>query len=368
VTGVGATAHGPVVRTAAAPGRVNIIGDHTDYNGGVALPAAVDLTTIVAYTGSDRDVFELHTSVDPEPAEIPVGIAFRPEEIDELAPPWARMAGAVLAQCDPRHGGTLRITSGIPVGAGLSSSAAFCIALAFALGIEGTPEALARLCQRAEAAVHSEVGLMDPLVCVLGQAGHALLIDFSDLQYAAVPVPPTADLVVIHSGVDRILARTPYAARRGECEAATIELGVPLGRAELADVAGILDPILRRRTRHVVTECARVHACADALVAGDLDLAGRIMTESHRSIAGDFDASPPVVDDLVDRLVATPGVHGARQTGGGFGGCVVALADAGAIEPEHWSPRAWRVRPSSGATVTETGAAGPGPGLFHPPR
>jgi galactokinase len=345
-----ATSPGRVL-VARAPGRVNLVGDHTDYNEGLALPIAVDLATWVTFTESDADHVELHTSLDPAPASVPLEIVFDPDVLAGVEPPWARLAAAVVAQARPARGGVAVVTSTVPVGAGLSSSAAFCVALLAALGFEGTPTLVARLVQRAEAAVGADVGLMDPLVSAAGRAGCALLIDFSTLSIEEVPVPPGAEVVVVHSGERRQLRLTPYAARRAECDAAALELGYPLGKAEEADLPGFFDPVLRRRARHVVRECARVRAMAGALSAGDLPTCGRIMVESHRSLAEQFEVSTPAVDALVSSLVARPGVHGARMTGGGFGGCVVALCEPGALDPNEWPGRAWRVVPSAGATL-----------------
>lgn len=336
---------------ARAPGRVNLIGDHTDYNEGLALPMAVDLGVEVRLVEDDGNRVVLTTDVDAGTAVLPLDLPLDPAALAGLAPAWARLAGAVLAQARPPRGGTGRVTSTLPVGAGLSSSAAFCVALALAFGVSAPPLAVARLCQRAEAAVGTRVGLMDPLVVSGARAGHALLVDFASMGTEPVAVPAEADVVVVHSGLARRVGDSPYAVRRAECDAAATALGVALGRATPGDLAGLADPVLRARARHVVGECRRVRELAAALGGGDLDTAGRLMLESHRSLAGDFAASAPAVDDLVADLAATPGVHGARMTGGGFGGCVVALAEPGALDPGRWPGRAWRVRARGGATV-----------------
>jgi galactokinase len=257
----------------------------------------------------------------------------------------------VLAQSRPPRGGTCRIASTVPAGAGLSSSAACCVALAMAFGVAAPPLPVARLCQRAEAAAGADVGLMDPLVIAGATAGHALLVDFATLATEPVAVPPGLDVVVVHSGQARRVGAGLYAARRAECDAAAVAVGVPLGRAGEVDVPGLLDPTLRARARHVVGECRRVRELAAALAAGDAAGAGALMLESHRSLAGDFASSTPVVDALVDELAAVPGVHGARMTGAGFGGCVVALAEPGALDPARWPGRAWLVHACGGATV-----------------
>ena len=366
---------------ARAPGRVNLVGDHTDYNQGLALPMAIGLATEVARrTGPDvgrPGWLAVTSTLDGRTAWIPVDGA---TPLPTGSPPWAALAAAVVAEVrrrddgpsdggpsasGPLDGGTARITSTIPVGAGLSSSAAFTVALARALGAEASPAGLARLGQRAEAAVGADVGLMDPLVIAGARAGHAMLLDFADSADPAnlvgspdvvvdqVPVPAEAVIVVVHSGQQRLLAAgdSPYGVRRAECAAAARHVGRPLGAATDDDVAGLGDPVLRRRARHVVTECRRVRQVAEAFGRGDLRAAGQAMTESHRSLAGDLAASTPTVDALVDHLVGRPGVLGARMTGGGFGGCVVALTRPGAVDPAEWPGRAWLVAPSGGATV-----------------
>jgi galactokinase len=191
---------------------------------------------------------------------------------------------------------------------------------------------------------------MDPLVVAGAQVGHAMLVDFATLDVEHVQLPDGVAVVVVHSGEARRLIDSPYGARRSECAAAAAHLGQALGRATEADVSTLTDPVLRRRARHVVTEGGRVRAMAVALREGDPATAGRLMTESHRSLSGDFDASTPTVDALVDTLLRRPGVHGARMTGGGFGGCVVALTRPGAVDPAAWPGRAWAVRPSAGVS------------------
>jgi len=346
---------------ARAPGRVNLIGDHTDYNDGLALPMAIDLGTEVTFTENGSDRIVCSTSLDPRPAEFPLDVSFDRRELSAISPRWASFAAAVASQSRPPCGGVLTIAGSVPVGAGLSSSASYSVALALAFGVEATPAFFARLCQRAEAAMGIDVGLMDPMVVAGAVAGHAMLIDFSTLEFEQVPVPEDAEVVVIHSGQGRRLVGTPYAARRAECGAAAQALGFPLGQAEEADLPGLVDSVLRRRTRHVVTECRRVRAFADALRGDDLPTAGKLMVESHQSLVRDFESSTPAVDQLVDRLVSTAGVHGARITGGGFGGCVVALTEPGALDLGQWPDLAWRVTAAPGATLEVSGADPPGP-------
>lgn len=336
---------------AYSPGRVNLIGDHTDYNGGLALPMAVDLGTVVSFEPDDTHRIVLRSAGEPEPADVDVHVPVDPDHLGRITPRWARLVAGVVGVVRPATGGRGTVDTTLPVGAGLSSSAALEVALALALGFEAEPLVMARTCQRAEqAATGVPSGLMDQLAVSAASAGHALLIDFDQLSTRPVPVPANVEVVVVHSGVSRALARSAYAARRAECEAAARGLGT-LGRLEPEAILGLPDPALRRRARHVVTECDRVRWFAEALTAGDLGEAGRLMTASHWSLARDFEVSTTELDALVEHLVATPGVHGARLTGAGFGGCVVALADPGAVDVTAFPAGAWRVRPSACANV-----------------
>jgi galactokinase len=338
---------------AHAPGRVNLIGDHTDYAQGLVLPMAIDLGTTVTLRPGGT-VVELTSADDREPAVVAIDSTDTPSE---ATPAWARYVAGVVASVRPRSGGLGNVTSTLPIGAGLSSSAALEVALALALGCQGNAVEVARLCQRAEhLASGVPCGIMDQLCVTAGVAGHALLIDCRSLAVTPVPVPPDAEVVVVHSGRARTLVGSAYAERRAAVEAAAATLGLPLRDAVQADVAGLTDPVLRRRARHVVTENARVRSFAAALTAGDLPGAGALMVESHASLRDDFDVSTPELDALVEDLSGSPGVLGARLTGAGFGGCGVALVERGAgqaLVTRLGPSRAWVVRPSAGASVDE---------------
>ncbi len=333
-------------RRGVGPGRVNLIGDHTDYNQGLALPMAIGLGVAVTFEPRSDQWIELTSDSYPgEQASIPLTVDV--DTIGDMEPAWARLAAAVVSLARPGSGGVAHVTSTLPRGSGLSSSAALAVALADVFGVEGDALVVARLCQAAEHRIGVPVGLMDPMVCAGGRAGHALLIDFSSLAVRHVPVPQGAEWTVVDSGQRRDLRTSAYGTRVAECEAATAVIG-PLGLATEADVLGLRDSLLRRRARHVMTECTRVTAFAEALVGDDLAQAGRLMDESHRSLADEFEASTPELDALVADLRARPGVHGARVTGAGFGGCVVALGEPGALDPGALGTPAWRVTPSDG--------------------
>ncbi len=350
----------PEVRRARGPGRVNLIGDHTDYNLGLALPMAIDLGVTVTFTPSGGETLVVTSSAFGEEAEIdcrggrPLGSgpglgASGDDRPASTGPSWSSLVGAMVALCGDVPGGSLVIDSTLPVGAGLSSSAALSVALAEVFGAGGSAEDIARLGQAAEHQIGVPVGLMDPLVCAGGRAGHALLIEFDTLATRPVPMPAEDDavVVVVDSGQRRTLAASAYAARVAECRAAAEVIG-PLGLCRLEDLSALDDPVLRSRARHVVSECARVRDTAEALAGGDLIAAGELLAESHRSLAGEFAVSTPVLDRLVAQLDSRAGVLGARMTGGGFGGCVVALARPGAIDPSDWPGSAWTVHASDG--------------------
>lgn len=325
---------------AVAPGRVNLIGDHTDTTGGWVLPLAIDrATTITGERGGP--VVALRSATEAEPAVVPLDVA----DPAAVAPAWARYVAGVVAELRPAEGFVGEVGTTLPVGAGLSSSAALEVAVALALGFDGSTLDLARLGQRAEhRASGVPCGIMDQLASAAGVDGHALLVDCTELTVVPVPVPDDVEVVVVHSGQERALAGSPYAERRARCEAAEAVVG-PLRSATVDDLDALDDPVTLARARHVVTENARVRAAAAALAAGDVVEVGRLMVDSHASLRDDFEVSTPALDGLVERLLATPGVLGARLTGAGFGGCVVALARPGAVR------EGWTVRAAAGASV-----------------
>jgi galactokinase len=327
-----------------APGRVNLIGEHTDTTGGLALPMAIQLgTSVTGERGGGRVV--LTSDADREPVDLPLDI----EDPGAVGPSWARYVAGVVAELRPKVGFTGTVATDLPVGAGLSSSAALEVAVALALGFEGEPRDLALACQRAEQRASGvPCGVMDQLTSVAGVVGHALLLDCATLDATPIAVPADVEVVAVHSGESRSLAGSAYAERRAACIAAEQIVGPLRDLSDVAHLDDIGDPVVRRRARHVVTENERVRSFAAALAAGDPEAAGRLMAASHASLAEDFEVSTDALDALVADLSGRPGVFGARLTGAGFGGCAVALCRPGAVDV------GWRLRSSAGAVVTGT--------------
>ena len=364
--------------TAFAPGRVNIIGGHTDYTGGLVLSMAIELgTTFEIESDRSSDQLVVTSADEPGVVELPVDGSAETRRTEE-EPGWGRLLRAVLARRPdpgaPLPGGLARVTTTLPIGAGLSSSAAFEVAADLALGADAPalddPEwvlAAAQRCQAAEQeATGVPCGLMDQITSLAGRLGHALLLDCTSFDMEHVPLPEDALFLVAHCGEPRRLAGSGYATRRSEAEAAAAIIG-PLANASRGDVAAIGDPTLRRRARHVISENERVRATAEAFCVGDLAAAGELMNESHRSLATDYDVSTPALESLVEAMRAIPGVVGARITGAGFGGCAVALADrsasvcavvsAVADTTAHTEPQLPAVLPYRHWVVTASGGA-----------
>ena len=238
---------------------------------------------------------------------------------------WLRLVHAVAALVPKPRGVTGRLTTTLPIGAGLSSSAACTIALALTLGFEGDEQDLVLLAQAAEQrATGVPCGVLDQLAIVYGQANHACLVDAGAVTATPVKIPSDVGIVVVSSGHSRTLSETPYATRRAEAERAIEELG-GLVSASMGDAQALSDPVARRRARHVLSENERVQAVADAFGRNDAKAAGAALLASHASLRDDAEVSTHDLDTLVDALSSRPGVFGARLTGAGFGGSVVAL-------------------------------------------
>jgi galactokinase len=316
----------PGARWFRAPGRVNLIGDHTDYNEGYVLPLAIDRWCVVA--ARESPLVRVRSLDVDESVEVAADGSTSPEAVE---PGFGRYVAAVVRELAalgrPPLGIDAVLASDVPLGSGLSSSAALEVACAVALaGVaewEPDPLELAQACRAAEElATGVAGGIMDQLASVSGRAGRALLIDCRSLELAPVPLPDELTVVAVHSGLSRTLAGSAYAERRRACE----ELARRLGHASLRDATPeeVADEPLGR---HVVSENARVLEAARALVEGDLTRLGELLGESHASLRDDYRVSTPELDVLVEELVAA-GAAGARLTGAGFGGCVVAACPA----------------------------------------
>jgi galactokinase len=314
-----------MTRVFRAPGRVNLIGEHTDYNDGFVLPVALDLATTVRtepridgslriHSEERRETieFEIASLGSRQPArawtDYPIGVA------QELVNTGISIAPA-----------NLTIRSTVPEGAGLSSSAALEVscALAFLLGRPIAPLDLAKLCQRAERNfVGMPCGIMDQYISIFGRENSAVEIDCRTLGHRLVALPAGITFVAVNTMVKHALAASAYKDRVAECAAACRDLGV----SSLRDATASDNP----RARHVITENARVHQFVDAAARGDVESMGRLMVASHRSLQYDYEVSCFELDFLVDTALNIDGVLGSRMTGGGFGGCTVTLLRAGA--------------------------------------
>jgi len=332
---------GAAGRAFRAPGRVNLIGEHTDYSGGLILPAAIDFSTLAVVTPrADRlavlysenfnrqvtaDLDQLPTRGAGEWSDYPLGVA------------WAlREKGIEIPGFD------ITIVGDVPLGAGLSSSASIEVATALALlsltQAQITREEIALLCQRAENIyVGAMSGIMDQFIACFGEKDHAVLVDTRSLGHTAVPIPGHVHLVICNSMVKHTHAGGEYNTRRAEVDEGSRILREhnpalrELRDATLADLNQYRDRMpanVFRRCRHIVTENARVEQTVAAFHAGDLATVGRLMAEAHASYRDDFEASCPEVEVLIELANQLPGLIGARLTGGGFGGCTVNLVEA----------------------------------------
>ena len=326
-----------------APGRVNLIGEHTDYNDGFVMPVALDLSCWVA-ASSRRDRTIVVHSINADQT-----VSIQPEAAPGRTGAWLDYVAGVIAMLLEEHvqtGANLLLHSEVPAGAGLSSSAALEVAVAVALldlaGISLDRTAIARLCQRAENdVVGAAVGIMDQYTAVHAEAGAALMLDCRTLTHRRIPLPPEVRIVACNSMVRHSNASGEYNTRRAECAAAVAKLreddpgianlrDVDLPRVEAARAN--LGDVLFRRARHVVTENARVLEAADALEGGNPRALGPLMAASHRSLRDDYEVSVRELDILVEAASGSPGVYGSRMTGGGFGGCTVNLVHEEAVD------------------------------------
>jgi galactokinase len=325
----------------SAPGRINLIGEHTDYNNGFALPIALPDRTVVSFAPDDGRA--LVVSSDREPGEVVITLDTSPGDVTGWGAYVAGVVWALRGSGRRVVGGRMAITSGVELGSGLSSSAALeCAvlgALVAAAGLDVERVEQARIAQRAENEyVGAPTGLMDQLASVYGQPGHALLIDFRATDVRPVPFDPATEdvaLLLINSHAPHRHAGGEYTARRESCERAAADLGVASLREVqdrgLSALRSIKDPVDSRRARHILTENQRVLDAVAALAKSDFAEVGRIFTASHASMRDDFEITTDHIDLIADTAVRS-GALGARMTGGGFGGCVIALVPTTGVD------------------------------------
>jgi len=328
-----------------APGRVNLIGEHTDYNDGFVMPAAIGFYTWIAAGGRADRTLHVRSEEFRETIDL---------SLDSLAGPprkhWSDFVRGVAAILQRNgaalSGANLIIQGQVPIGAGLSSSASLEVATGLALlaaaNAEIPPLDLVKICQRAEHEfVGTRCGIMDQFIAVFGRAGHALMLDCRSLEYQAVPIPDAARLVICNSMVKHELASGEYNRRRADCEAGVkiLRNGLPrvlaLRDVTLADLEkhkSEFPEVVYRRCWHVLSENQRVLDAVGVLQSSDLSRFGQLMYESHRSLREDYEVSCQELDLLVEIASSCDGVYGSRMTGGGFGGCTISLVRSDSVE------------------------------------
>lgn len=322
-----------------APGRVNLIGEHTDYNDGYVLPVAIEMQTIATATPGPAMQF---TSTNNPPAGWQSYILGVEKQLRRRAVPIPNLA--------------IEFSSTLPIGAGLSSSAALEVsaALAFiaAAGFALPAMEVAKLCQQAEIeTVGLACGIMDQFISLHGRANHAILLDCRSLAWRPVPIPTDIGLVIADTGVKHALASSEYNTRRKECEAAAVELGVKSLRDASHDGGN-------QRARHIISENARVLAFVEALATNNRKALGEIMAASHESLRIDYEVSCPELDAMVAAANQCPGLIGARMTGGGFGGSTINLVERN--EAKAFASKLAELYPGATIHITEA-ANGAGP-------
>lgn len=347
-----------------SPGRVNLIGEHTDYNDGFVLPLAIEPAVWMAFSPTDDPAVSLYSD-DFQQMQ-----SFRLEQPGPVEPGWIGyvqgVANCLAEDRYPLAGWRGCICSDLPIGAGLSSSAALEMAAvkAFAVsaGFELSIQQMARIGQRAENEwVGMNCGIMDQLAAAGGRPGHALQIDCRTLAVKTIALPGSCRVAILDTGTRRRLVSSAYNDRRVQCEAAARYFGVSslrdLTRATLDEAGGDLDATIRQRALHVVSENRRVLATVAVLEDGDPSAVGRLMVKSHESLRDLFEVSSPALDGMVSAALQSSGCHGARITGAGFGGCAVALIEREAADAFKTSVmRHYREKTGKEATVTITNA------------
>lgn len=355
-----------------APGRVNLIGEHTDYNDGFVFPMAIDRAVWIAFSAREDDRVEIH-SLD---FDDPIQFDLRGIQKEETSPAeYVKGVAWALHEAGYALKGFQGVLKGdVPIGAGLSSSAALELAIARSFSAvadfpwDATKMAL--LAQKAENKwVGVNSGIMDQLISAAGQTDHALLIDCRSLEAIPTPLPSGTVIIVMDTGTRRGLVGSAYNERRQQCEAAAKFFGVPALRdvtlEQFEARQAELEPIIRKRAKHIITENDRTLQAKDAMFAGDAARLGQLMVASHVSMRDDFEISSDALNAMVESARLHPACYGARMTGGGFGGCAVALIDAAQtddfvqqvthtyITTTGNSPALYVCHPTAGAAVVE---------------
>ena len=319
-----------------APGRVNLIGEHTDYNDGFVLPCAIDYQAMIAVSPrDDQKVVATAHSFDGQVSEFELSLPIAHSEEAFWSNYVRGVASVLLEKGMDLKGVNIAIIGNVPQGAGLSSSACLEVVTGLTLtrmaGLDVSLKELALIGQQAENEfVGCKCGIMDQMISACGKEDHAMLLDCRSLDTRLVSIPTSAAVVIINSNVKRGLVDSEYNTRREQCEAAAKYFGVKALRditlAQLEAAKGDLDDLTFRRARHVVTENDRTEAAAEVLAVGDLVAMGELMARSHASMRDDFEITVPAIDAIVEIVKNVIGSEGGvRMTGGGFGGCVVAL-------------------------------------------
>ncbi len=335
--------------TACAPGRVNLIGDHTDYAYGLSLPIATDLDTCATLI-IDPSSAQLNVTSDLYEGSVDIT---KDTSIDKLPlnMNWAKHIVALAESVPNRPFGKLKIKSTLPLGSGLSSSAALQTAVGLVFGANRKGIDLAKFLQTTERlATGVTGGLLDQMAIIFGKKGSAILLNFDDLSYEYITLPENFEIIVVHSGVRRELSSSKYKERFNEFK----KLETLVGRLDYSSddqLKMVKDRVLLKRARHFISESQRVLQAKELLHSGDINSFGTLMVESHKSLKEDFEVSIPALDNLVDSLLTIKGVYGARLTGAGFGGCIVAVCEPGSIELGSLNLRAWKVSASDGAHI-----------------
>jgi galactokinase len=360
-------------RVFRAPGRVNLIGEHTDYNLGFVLPVALDLATYIAVAPSGDGKLRIYSEDRKEQREFDASSLGSVERTGAWTDYPIGVAQELVRAAIPVEGANLLIRSTVPDGSGLSSSAALEVSSALALlgGRQFAPLELAKLCQRAERNfVGMPCGIMDQYISVFGRAHSAVEIDCRSLGHRLVKLPDGITFIAVNTMVKHALSGSAYRDRVRECAAAVEGIAAvypdvkslrDVSPEQFAGVAARLPDVVARRARHIVTENARVNRFTEASASGDVTAMGKLMVESHRSLQHDYEVSCVELDSLVDAALAIDGVYGSRMTGGGFGGCTVTLLRAEAAAgfragiaqayQQQWgvTPRIYSCEPSDGA-------------------